>query len=623
MGHALHMPTRRGLPGRRIVWALGLCATLLGAGVPAAPAVDATAQANALFDEYWQWVLREYPDFATIVFGIHRYDDRLRDESGAAVMRRKAEVQAFRARADEIDATRLSAQDRLSLRLFRHQLDRTAAIDARHEGQPFGAWDSWMPVTQLDGFHLDLGMLAVAGRFETAADYEAWLKRLDAVPQKLSQLTQRMRLAASLGWMPPAVALAGVPGQIDAHLVADVRDSPAYRPFRSFGPDIPPAEQARLARAGEQIIRDQVAPAFRAFKTFYETEYLPRATQSLGLSALPGGPAYYQAWLDWHTTTELTARQIHDLGLAEVTRIGGQMDALVAASGHAGTRATYQQFLSSDPQFFFTQPEAMLAAYRDIAKRADAALPRLFAELPRQPYGIRAMPPEEGDNAPRYVPGSQDGGSPGWFEANVNDLKAWPKWQMDALLLHEAVPGHHLQGARAQELTTLPDFRRYIWFTAYGEGWALYAESLGQEMGLYADPSQQFGRLSLEMLRACRLVVDTGLHAFGWSREQAIAYLVDNAALTRADATAEVDRYLVWPGQATAYKIGELKIKALRDKAKDRLGDRFDVRRFHNAVIDNGALPLDVLEEVIDAWIVAESLRPASRRPCRPGGAMC
>jgi uncharacterized protein (DUF885 family) len=333
---------------------------------------------------------------------------------------------------------------------------------------------------------------------------------------------------------------------------------------------------------------------------------LPAAKEAGGASKLPPGPRYYQAWLNWFTSTDMTARQIHELGLAQVASIGAQMDAAVAATGFKGTRAEFQKFISTDPQFFYTKREEMLAGYRDIAKRADAELPKLFAELPRGTYGIRAMPAEEGNNAERYVPTSLDGSRPGWFEANVNDLSTRPRWSMETLLLHEAVPGHHLQSARARELKELPAFRRNTWWAAFGEGWALYAESLGYEMGFYTDPYQRFGNLSAEMHRACRLVVDTGLHEFGWTREQAIDYLVANTGRTRALMVAEVDRYLVWPGQATAYKIGELKIKALRAKAKAALGDRFDVRRFHNAVIDQGGLPLQVLEEEIDGWIAAQ-----------------
>jgi uncharacterized protein (DUF885 family) len=285
------------------------------------------------------------------------------------------------------------------------------------------------------------------------------------------------------------------------------------------------------------------------------------------------------------------------------------MDEVAAGTGFKGTRTEFQKSINEDPKFYYTKAEDLLAGYRDIAKRADAELPRFFAELPRLPYGIRAMRPEEGDNAEHYVRGSAEAGRAGYFEANVNSLSRRPKWGMETLLLHEAVPGHHLQIARAQELPALPAFRRNGFFVAFSEGWALYAESLGYEMGFYADPYSRFGNLAAEMHRAARLVVDTGIHAFGWTRERAIEYLIDNAALTRERAVAEVDRYIVLPGQATAYKVGELRIKALRAKARAELGDGFDLRRFHNAVIDDGALPLDVLDEQIAEWIAAEKAR--------------
>ena len=347
-------------------------------------------------------------------------------------------------------------------------------------------------------------------------------------------------------------------------------------------------------------------PAFQSLKAFYEERYLPGARGGIGVSELPAGLSYYQALLAEATTTELTPRQIHDLGLQEVARIGARMDAVMRDTGFKGTRAEFRQFLVTDPRFFFTEPEAMLAGYRDIAKRADAELPKLFAQLPRQPYGIRAMRPEEGDNAEHYVLGAADGSRAGYFEANANNLKTRPKWSMETTLLHEAVPGHHLQIARAQELSNLPQFRRNLGFTAYAEGWALYAESLGDEMGFYKDPYQKFGNLSDEMLRACRLVIDTGIHAFGWTRAQAIDYMVANTGSTLEVATNEIDRYIVWPGQATAYKVGELKIKALRAKAHAALGEGFDLRRFHNVVIDGGSVPLSVLESNVDAWIAAE-----------------
>ena len=462
------------------------------------------------------------------------------------------------------------------------------------------------PVTQLEGIHLALPQLASIARFDTVSDYESYLKRLGAVPTSVVNIIARMETAMAAGWMPAKAAISNVPAQLEAQLPDDTTQSPEYKPFKSFPGDIAAAEQQRLASAGGEVIRDKVIPAFRSLKTFYEKRYLPAARDSLAASNLPPGMPFYQTMLDWNTSTDLSAQQIHELGLREVARIGAQMDGSIAAAGFTGTRAEFQKFISTDPRFFYTRPEDMLAGYRDIAKRADAELPKFFAVLPRQPYGIRAMRPEEGNNAEHYTPGAADGSRAGYFEANVNDLTTRPKWNMETLLLHEAVPGHHLQTARAQELTQLPRFRRFTWWIAYGEGWALYAESLGDEMGFYKDPYQKFGNLSGEMWRACRPVVDTGIHAFGWTREQAIEYMVANTGQTRAQMTAEVDRYIVQPGQATAYKIGELKIKELRAKAKAELGDRFDLRRFHNAVIDDGAVPLQVLQAQIEAWTASE-----------------
>jgi uncharacterized protein (DUF885 family) len=585
---------------------LTLCTSLPEARAQsAAPA----AQASSLFEDYWEWVLREYPDAAGLFFGDHRYNDRLRDESIEAVRRRNAGYAAFQQRAAAIDAAQLSPQDRISLRILRERLNATQVVVKASGAMQANAVDAWAPITQMSGFHLMLPQLGEASPFNSTRDYEAWLKRLDAVPGSVANLIERMQAGIGAGWMPPQVAVSRVPKQIDVQLVADPRESPEFRPFKRFPRDMAAAEQLRLAQAGERVIRDKVIPAFRTLKSFYETRYLPAASPKLGVSALPGGMPFYQATLAWNTTTDMTPQQIHDLGLSEVARIGAEMNAIVPTTGFKGTRAEFQKYLSTDPRFFYTKAEDMLSGYRDIAKRADAALPALFAELPRLPYGIRSMPAEEGNNAERYIVGASDGSSPGWFEANTNDLATRAKWHMETLVLHEAVPGHHLQAARAQELRQLPAFRRRAWFTAYGEGWALYAESLGEEMGFYKDPHQKFGNLSHEMLRACRLVVDTGLHAFGWSREQSIASRDHTTAITRDDFRGAVARYVVWRGQATGYKLGQLKIKALRAKARAALGDRFDLRRFHNAVIDNGALPLAVLEQLIDEWIVEEKAK--------------
>jgi uncharacterized protein (DUF885 family) len=571
---------------------------------PAKAPIDATG-ANAMLDEYWDWTMREYPHFATL-FGDHRYDDRLRDESAEAVAKRKEFYADFRGRLADLDTSLLPVQVRTSLEVLRFRIDRIVSLDEQYGSLPFGPYDAWSPVTQMEGIHLDLPSLVNNARFGTASDYEAFLKRLDAVPASIEHLIARMEVAMAAGWVPPKAAIRNVPKQLDAQVSPDPTESPEYVPFKSFPESIAPAERERLSMAAQRVIRDKVVPAFRSMKTFYESRYLPAARDSLGASSLPPGPPFYQALLDWNTTTALNPTQIHELGLREVARIGARMDAILPATGFQGSRAEFRKFISTDPRFFYTKSEDMLAGYRDIAKRVDAELPRIFAVLPRLPYGIRAMRAEEGNNAEHYTPGSGEGDRAGYFEANVNDLKTRTKWTMETLLLHEAVPGHHLQVARAQELTDLPRFRRFTFFVAFSEGWALYAESLGEEMGFYKDPYQKFGNLSFEMLRACRLVVDTGIHAFGWTREQAIGYMLSNTGLTNENVTAEVDRYIVWPGQATAYKVGELKIKELRAKAQSELGDRFDLRRFHNAVIDGGTIPLQVLEAQIDAWIRTE-----------------
>ena len=504
----------------------------------------------------------------------------------------------------------LTPADRVSLRVFRYQLEQAAApgrvvrADVVRLRRATGrrsrsSTDRSSTVPQL----------VERPRFSSVRDYDAYLKRLDALPVQIDQLIARMETGMKLGWMPAKIAIARVPGQLDAQLDPDPAKNPEYAPFLEFPADIAPAERGRLAAAGRQAIKDKVMPAFQRLRDFYDRRYLPAASASIAASDLPPGMPYYEVRIAANTTTRMSPKEIHELGIAEVARIGKAMDATVAAAGFKGTRAEFQRAINSDPRFFYTKAEDMLAGYRDIAKRADAELPRLFAELPRLPYGIRAMRPEEGDNAEHYSRGAADGSRPGYFEANVNSLSRRPKWTMETLVLHEAVPGHHLQIARAQEMKNLPALRRNAFFVVYSEGWALYAESLGDEMGFYADPYSKFGNLAAEMHRAARLVVDTGIHAFGWTRERAIAYLEDNAALTPEFATAEVDRYIVTPGQALAYKIGELKIKALREKARAELGERFDLRRFHNAVIDDGAVPLDVLDAQITDWIAAERAR--------------
>ncbi len=579
------------------------------------PAVAAQSSADqrfaALATDHWEWFSRELPESSTLR-GDNRFNDRLTDQSPAAVQARKSHWADLLKQLQSFDPGQLSLQNRVSLQVLTTVATSRTRIDRFFPDAPYGASDAfgtmgWSPITQMYGPQFVLPLLARSTSFRTVADYDAYLKRLAAVPRLLAQYQHQLQAAVEAGWVPPAVAIQRVPGQLDAQIVADASKSTLFAPFAKFPDDIPEADQRRLKEAGRTVVAEQIVPALRTLKAFYETTYLHAASgrKGLGVTELPGGADFYQAMITASTTTPRTAREIHDIGLGEVARIRAQMEVVVVRTGFKGTMAEFLNFLHESPQFYYDKREDMLAAYRDIAKRADAQLPALFAELPRLPYGIRPMQEFEGDNAPHYTAGSADGTRAGYFEANVNHLRTQPKYRMEDLVLHEAVPGHHLQIARAQELRDLPAFRRFTNFTAYAEGWALYSESLGEDMGFYTDPYMKFGQLSAEMMRACRLVVDTGLHAFGWSREHAIAYMMDNAGLNQDFATAEVDRYIVWPAQALGYKLGELKIKELRAKAKTALGDRFDLRRFHNAVIDDGALPLDVLESRIDDWIAA------------------
>jgi uncharacterized protein (DUF885 family) len=578
-------------------------ASVVTAAIAAPP--SASEQANALFAEYWEWQMRETPAYATYV-GDHRYDDRMIDVSEGAIARRKVFVADLAKRLAQIDRNALSGQDVVSYAVLATKLDYQIRKSAVFADPAAAGADAWLSVTQFSGPQIGfagLPSLVRVTRFESTSDYENYLKRLAAVPTVLEQTIANLKRAMARGWLPAEIVVARVPMQLDSLMPSDVTANPLYVPFTHVPADIGAADRDRLAAAGRAVLADKVVPAFRALKEFYETEYLPACRKGPGAEAQPGWPAYYAASVAELTTTSLTPREIHEMGLAEAARIGGEMDAVIARTGFKGTRAEFVAHIRSSPQFYYTAPEDMLAGYRDIAKRVDPELPRLFAELPRQPYGIRAMDAAEGNNAERYTGGTSDGSRAGYFEANVNFLSRRPKYDMETLFLHEAVPGHHLQSARAKELKELPMFRRFAFFPAFGEGWALYAESLGEDVGLYKDPYSKFGYLSSEMFRACRLVVDTGIHALGWSRERAISYLVDNAGIGEAFATAEVDRYYVWPGQALSYKVGELKIKALRAKAKAALGERFDIRRFHNALIDDGAVPLSVLEQRIDEWI--------------------
>lgn len=565
-----------------------------------------------LFDEVWRSALEDAPELATWL-GYQGYDDRWSDLSPAAIARRKALLPKVLAAAESIDRSALGEAQRNDLDLFR----RRARLDV--EGCRFP--EELLAITQLGGIQQDVPEVLASMPTGTVAQCEDVLARLRGVPRLVEQTIALLAKGLAAGVTPPRVTLRAVPEQIAALLVEDPLKSPLLTAFAKLPSAIPPAEQERLRRQAMEILSRQVVPAFRKLRDYVETAYLPRARESIAMSELPDGGAWYAFKVRRTTTTDLSPRQIHAIGLAEVRRIRKEMDDQIARIGFAGSFDEFQHFLRSDPRFFFERPEDLLVAYRDICKRIDPQLAKLFGRLPQVPYGVLPVPAyaEKSALIGYYDLGSLAAGRPGYFYVNTYDLKSRPKWGMEALALHEAVPGHHLQLSLAQEREGLPEWRRYDVYTAFVEGWALYAESLGAEIGMYQDPYSKFGQLINEMMRAIRLVVDTGMHAMGWTRQQAFDFCRENAAKPESEITIEIDRYIANPGQALAYKIGELKFKELRAYAARELGESFDLRAFHDQVLSRGAVPLDVLQADLEDWVARRRAAAAAAKAAGAG----
>ena len=556
-------------------------------------------QLHALFELCWEHEMEEFPEQATFV-GWRGHDHRWADRSLEAVDRRKREVDDVLAVLREIDRDALGPDDRLSYDLFRHQ------HELRRDGNRFPG--EVLAVGRMTGPQLAVPRTIAMMPRATLGDYENLVARLHGLSVYVDQTITLLSEGVAIGVTEPRVVLDGVVDQVAALADAGPDESPLLAPFASFPAEVDDDDRAALRAEAAEAFTTVVAPAFRRLRDHLADRYVPAARESVARSDLPDGEAWYAHDLRRFTTTSLTAKEIHDLGRSEVERIGSAMAEVMAATGFTGTFEEFREHLRTDPRFFFDSPEALLAAYRDIAKRVDPALVRLFGTLPRLPYGVIPVPDHEAPSATTayYMPGSPQAARPGWFYANTWDLRSRPSWEMEALTLHEAVPGHHLQIALAAELDDLPRFRTTgLRYTAFVEGWGLYAESLGEELGLYTDPYARFGRLTYEMWRAIRLVVDTGLHAFGWTRHDAIAYFRDHTGKADHDIAVEVDRYISWPGQAVAYKIGELALQRLRGTAAAALGEAFDVRAFHDTVLGAGAVPLDVREERVRDWIAA------------------
>ncbi|HYK82774.1 MAG TPA: DUF885 domain-containing protein [Gemmatimonadales bacterium] len=551
---------------------------------------------HELFQINWEYRMTEFPEFATAV-GYPGHNGRWTDVSLEAIARRKRELAEPLAVVKSIRRARLSAADRLNYDLFKRDLDEQIAATRFP--------DELLAITQLGGVQQDVGQILSITPSVRAGDYESIVARLNAVPALIDQTLVLLQKGLDSGITPPRVTLRDVPQQIRELIPDSALASPLLQPFTSFPDAISPADRARLTAAAVEAYTRRVAPAYRKLSDYFVGTYLPRTRETIGMSALPDGAAWYALRVHQFTTTSLTPGEIHELGLREVRRIRAAMDSVIASTGFRGSFAEFAQFLRTDPQFFYTDSASLVRGFREIAKRIDPGLIRLFGKLPRLPYGVTTIPSytARSQTGAYYLVGSPEAGRPGWFYVNTYNLKSRPKWVMEVLTLHEAVPGHHLQLALAEEMPGVPDFRRYGDYTAFVEGWGLYAEGLGPELGMYQDPYSKFGQLTYEMWRAVRLVIDTGIHALGWSRDQALQFFRDNVPLSEQEITVEVDRYIVNPGQALAYKIGQLKFRALRDTAAAALGSRFDVRAFHDEVLRNGALPLDVLEAEARQWL--------------------
>ena len=552
-------------------------------------------QLHQLFADEWEYGLRANPVFASML-GDRRFNDRWPNVGLATVAADHEHDKEVLARLDSIDRDALSAEDRVNYDLFR---GRTAMSV---EAYPHG-WHM-LPLNMRGGIQT-AHQTADRLRFSTVKDYEDWIERIRNFPAYLDQTVELMQAGIRTGRMQPRVIMERVTGQIDAQIVDDPTDSLFFKPFVEFPESISEADRDRLRTAATEAIEENVFPTFRRFRKFFVDEYLPNCWEKVGVWQFPNGQDFYVHRVRLFTTTDLTPQEVHDLGQREVKRIRGEMKKIVQQVGFKGSFQEFLEFLRNDPQFYYDNPEDLLEGYRAISKRVDPELVRLFKTLPRMPYGVEPIPDEIAPDTTTayYSRPAGDGSRAGTYFVNLYRPEVRPKYEMEALSIHEAVPGHHLQIALAMELGDLPPFRRFGGYTAFTEGWGLYSESLGEEMGFYQDPYSKFGQLTYEMWRAVRLVVDTGMHSMQWSRQRAIDFFKANAAKSEHDIVNEIDRYIGWPGQALAYKIGELKIKELRARATDKLGEKFDVREFHDVVLGSGAVTLDILESNIDAWI--------------------
>ncbi len=551
-----------------------------------------------LLDEHWEWQMLENPVRASRM-GDRRWNDRWTDNSLEAIERRHGEQQKFLRRLRLIDSSQLTETGSLNYELFRRSLENS--VDA-HQFRNY-----LMPMSQRGGVQ-SLESTAETLRLGNAQDYEDWLARMSQIDTVIEQTMERLEEGRKTGYMPPKVLMERIPAQISSQLAEDPQQSPFFKAFATMPDAIPDADRERLQQAAQDVIDETVVPAYREFSNYFNDIYLPASRDSIGASSLPNGEAFYEYRTHFYTTTQMTPDEIHRVGLNEVKRIRDEMQLVIDELEYEGSFQDFLHFLRTDPQFYYETPEELFEGYLAISKRIDPEVVKVFGKLPRMPYGLRPIPDNIApDTTTAYYSGpAADGSRPGYYYVNLYRPEVRPRYEMEVLTIHEAVPGHHLQIALQMELEAMPNFRKYSGFTAFTEGWGLYSESLGYEMGFYQDPYSHFGALTYDMWRAVRLVVDTGMHYKGWTRQQAIDFFKDNAAKTEQDIVNEIDRYISWPGQALAYKIGQLRMLELRRRSEQALGNAFDVRAFHDALLGGGALPLEILETRMNRWLAAE-----------------
>ncbi len=582
------------------------------AGTTGGAPAEAARKFRTYLEEDWKRWMAEYPETATAV-GYPAQNRRWTDDSTQGIEKRKQHLHESLARLKTFLRDALPANEQLNYDLYRELLE-TAEEGLKYGDEPnplrnVVPRNLWMPVLQIGGIQQEAASTIASMPHLSASDYEDILARLETLPKAVDQQIALLQEGLKSGYTPPKIALRDVPKQIAGLVPPDPLASALLQPFHEFPGGFPEAERARLTERAKTIYASAVAPAFQRLHDFFTQSYLPACRETIAAAALPDGVQTYAFRVRWQTTTNLTPQQIHEIGLVEVKRIRAEMDKVIASTGFSGSFHDFTEFLRTDPRFYYDKAEDLVNGYRIIAKKADPQLAHLFGKLPRLPYGVTPIPEFKAPSQTTayYEPGAPSAGRPGQYFVNTYNLHARPKWEMEALSMHEAVPGHHIQIALAQELGGAPEFRKHVGYSAFVEGWALYAESLGEEMGFYTDPYSKFGQLTYEMWRAVRLVVDTGMHAMGWTRQQAIDFFRENTGKTDQDITVEVDRYIVWPGQALAYKIGQMKIRELRREAEAKLGAKFDVRKFHDAVLEQGAVPLGLLEKHMEGWIAAQA----------------